>query len=102
MPWDLWFPCWPTAGVAGERRHCRCAASAASQQVTVRPVSTIGDGDTEFIGQRGGHLANDGSVPTADEHRDHRTDIGLEPGVDTPLDAAQKSLGRRHVLLARK
>ena len=53
-----------------------------------------------LLRQRRGHLARDCSVPTADEHRSHRADIGLEPGIDAPLDAAQECLGRRQVMLA--
>ena len=41
-------------------------------------------------------------VPAADEHRGHGADVGIEPGLDAPLDAAQERLGRRHVVLARE
>ena len=47
-----------------------------------------------------GHLARDRGVPAADEHRSHGADVGIQPGVDAPLDAAQVRLGGRHVLLA--
>ena len=47
-------------------------------------------------------LFGDGNVPAADEHRGHGTDIGVEPGSDAPLDAAQVGLGCSQILLARE
>ena len=58
------------------------------------------DGDAELVDQLGGHLAGNRDVPAADEHRGDRSDRGIEPGRDAPLDAAQIGLGRRHILLA--
>ena len=36
-------------------------------------------------------LCLDGDVPAADEHRGDRADIGIESGVDAPLDAARNA-----------
>ena len=63
-------------------------------------VRALGDGNAEPIVERLGHFTHDRVVPAADEHRGHGADVGLEPGVDAPLDAAQEGLGGRHVLLA--
>ena len=49
-----------------------------------------------------GHLARHRDVPAADEQRGDGADVGVEPGIDAPLDAAQERLGRRHILLARE
>src|SRR5262249_6870430 len=73
-----------------------------AQEGGVRPVNTIGNSDAELIAQGVRHLASHRDVPTADKHGRNRSDVGLEPGLYAPLDAAQEGLGGSNVLLARK
>ena len=81
--------------------YARCQRGVA-QQVEIRLIDATGDGDAEPVVQRLRNLARHGDVPTADEHRGHGADLGIEPGGDAPFDAAQIRLGCRDVLLARK
>ena len=46
-----------------------------------------------------GHLVGDGDVPAAHEDRGDRGDVGVEPGLDPPLDPAHVGLGGAEVLL---
>ena len=71
-----------------------------AQQGAAGLVRPLRHGDAELVAQRLRHLAHDRGVPAADEHRGDGADLGLEPGLDAPLDAAQECLGRRQVVLA--
>src|SRR6267142_2023836 len=71
-----------------------------AQKSARRLVGAFSDGDAKLVAQLVRHFALNGGVPTADEYRCDGGDIGIEPGLDAPLDAAQKRLGGRDVLLA--
>ncbi len=63
-------------------------------EVAIRLVRALRDGDAEPVDERRGHLAGDRDVPAADEERRDRRHVGLQAGGDAPLDAAQVGLGR--------
>ena len=72
------------------------------EQLAIRLVGALGDGDAEAVALLGRHLVLDRDVPAADEERRDRLDLRIEPGGDAPLDAAQVRLGDGEVLLARE
>ena len=87
--------------VAHPRRPV-CASAATGQQFAIGAIGSLGHGDAELVVQCRGNLAVGRHVPAADEHRSHRTDPRIEPGRDTPLDAAHISLCGGEILFAGK
>src|SRR4029077_18902043 len=88
--------------VADGLRRCRSAPNEVSRAARVGLVSALCDRDTEFVVQRGWHLACDCGVPPADENRGYRADVGFKSGIDASLDPAQKSLRCCDVMLPGK
>ena len=86
----------PGTGVGGALEARR------GKQLAIGLVRTLGDGDTEPVGQLAWNLAADGHVPAADKERGDRGDGRVQPRLDAPLDAAQVGVRRRQVLLARE
>ena len=72
------------------------------EQGAVGLVGALGNRDAELPTQRMRHLVHDRHIPPADEHRGNGRDIGIEPGRDAPLDAAQECFCGRDVVLARE
>src|SRR6516165_10062670 len=73
-----------------------------SDELQIRLIGTLGDGDTEPIGQLGWDLSGNRDIPAADKERCYRGNGRIETGFDAPLDPAQVGFGRRNILLPRK
>ena len=72
------------------------------QQLAIRLVRALGDGDAEPVDEGRRHLGGHRDIPPADENRRHRRHVRIESRRDAPLDAAQIGIRRREILLARE
>ena len=63
-------------------------------------IDAPADGDTEFILEAIGHLGRYSGILATNEHRRHRDHVGIEPSINSMLDAAQKCLGSQQILLS--
>jgi hypothetical protein len=70
------------------------------QAITLINLSS--DGDAKLVPQVFGSLVRYRNVPATDKERSNRTDVGIQSGSDTPLDAAQVSLSRCDILCCSK
>ena len=72
------------------------------EQLAVGAVGAAADRDAEPVVQLLRRLVLDGDVPAAHEDRGDRGDVGIEPGLDPPLDPLHVGIGRGQVLLGRE
>src|SRR6516165_7015048 len=73
-----------------------------SDELQIRLIGTLGDGNTEPIAQLARGLTTDCDVPAANKDRGDRGHCRVQPRLDASLDSAQVGLGRRDILLARE
>ncbi len=69
------------------------------EQLVVGAEGAAADRDPEPVDQVLRHVLADGDVPAADEERGDGGDVGVEPGLDPPLEPAHVGLGGAEVLL---
>ena len=100
---------WVLGAGAGEKKSLRTCAkigqtlpAVRGQDIAIGFVRLLTDGNAELVSKLVGHLFHRRAVPSTQEDRGYRPNVGTKARRNTPLKSTHVRVGRRQIVLARE